>query len=159
MMTEERFRILIEAYGAAPARWPEAERLAAARFAATDPAAHAILEEALKLDGLMAALPTPDMPLSLVDKVLESAAVETLVAAAAAPKPAQAPEGFWRSVRALWPLAPRWAPMGVLAGAAALGMVVGLNLESVISPEAGLYAANEQVAFRLPDDQDLANLP
>ena len=158
MMTEERFRILIEAYGAAPERWPEAERLAAARFAATDPSAHAILEEALQLDGLMGALPTPDMPLGLIDKVLESAAVETL-AAAAVPKPVPAPEGFWRNLRALWPLAPRWAPMSVLAGATALGMVVGLNLQSIMSPEAGLYAANEQVAFRFPDDQDLANLP
>jgi len=60
-MKAERFQEIIEAYGADPTRWPEAERDAAMAFAGT-PGAQALLADARVLDvGLMAhAAPLPD---------------------------------------------------------------------------------------------------
>ena len=53
-MTARRFRDMVAAYGADPARWPEAEREAACEFMAAYPAEVAPwLDEARAIDGLM----------------------------------------------------------------------------------------------------------
>lgn len=50
-LTEARFREIVEAYGAVPARWPEAERAAAAIFARNHPEISGpLLDEARALD-------------------------------------------------------------------------------------------------------------
>ncbi|WP_443748474.1 hypothetical protein [Asticcacaulis solisilvae] len=50
-LTEERFREIVDAYGADPARWPEAERAAAAIFARNHPdISEPVLEAARQLD-------------------------------------------------------------------------------------------------------------
>jgi hypothetical protein len=63
-MTEERFFQILEAYGADPSRWPEAERAAAQAFAAAHPrqVEAAMLAEA-RLDVLLrpAATEVPDL--------------------------------------------------------------------------------------------------
>jgi len=51
-LTEARFRQIVDAYGADPARWPEAERAAAAIFARNHPEISGpVLDEARALDG------------------------------------------------------------------------------------------------------------
>jgi len=54
MMTQERFIEIIEAYGADPARWPEAERADALAHAEAHPEqADPVLAEAAALDALL----------------------------------------------------------------------------------------------------------
>ncbi|MDX2235077.1 MAG: hypothetical protein NW200_11330, partial [Hyphomonadaceae bacterium] len=54
-MDADRFAAIVEAYGAAPARWPEAERAAAQAFARAHPAVcRPVLEEAAALDAWLA---------------------------------------------------------------------------------------------------------
>ena len=52
-LSADRFKAMIDAYGADSARWPAAEREAALRFAAEDARAEAWLEEARALDRLL----------------------------------------------------------------------------------------------------------
>lgn len=72
-MNTERLQTLIEAYGADPARWPEAERAAAAQLAAAS-GADTSLQQARALDAeLAAALPLPSLPQGLRARILRSA--------------------------------------------------------------------------------------
>lgn len=57
----DRFRQIIEAYGADPKRWPAEERAAAERLALERADAHALLQEALALDRALA-LAAEDLP-------------------------------------------------------------------------------------------------
>ena len=50
-MDTERFRGLVDAYGADPRRWPEDERAAMEAFRGAEPPAEAWLHEARELDG------------------------------------------------------------------------------------------------------------
>jgi hypothetical protein len=60
MMKAERFQAIVEAYGADPARWPEAERDAALVYAEqAGEAAQAVLAEARALDAGLANHTTP----------------------------------------------------------------------------------------------------
>lgn len=56
-MRPERFRTLVDAYGADPARWPARERAAAEALLAGDEQAHAVLDEAAALDRILAGAP------------------------------------------------------------------------------------------------------
>ena len=58
-MTPERFQALIDAYGAEPRRWPEAERAAAVAFAGASPQTQAWLDEARGLDAMLDLLAEP----------------------------------------------------------------------------------------------------
>jgi len=52
-MNLQRFAALIDAYGAQPRRWPQAERAAALAFASGDAHAAALLRDAAALDALL----------------------------------------------------------------------------------------------------------
>ncbi len=54
-LSADRFKAILDAYGADPARWPEAERDAALRFMAQDLRVEAWIEEARAIDGLLMA--------------------------------------------------------------------------------------------------------
>jgi hypothetical protein len=70
-MTPERFRQLIEAYGAAPRQWPEAERREAEAFLASgDPA---VLSDARELDLFLAAHEVAPAEPDLVRRIVMSA--------------------------------------------------------------------------------------
>jgi len=56
-MTPERLRAVIESYGTSPARWPAAEREAAATLLAESAAERALVTEAAPLDALLDAVP------------------------------------------------------------------------------------------------------
>lgn len=73
-MTAERFLALVAAYGADRRRWPDGERAAAEAFAAThaDISAPA-LAEADAMDALLHRSPTPQVSMSLRDRVTAAA--------------------------------------------------------------------------------------
>jgi len=73
-MTEDRLREIIAAYGPDPARWPEDERAPAADLLARSPDVfEAEIREAEAVDQALAALPLPDLPVGLIDRVLANA--------------------------------------------------------------------------------------
>ncbi len=62
-MTSERLRELLDAYGAAPARWPEAERAAASDLVAASASARSLSDAAAAIDrALDAATAAPASP-------------------------------------------------------------------------------------------------
>lgn len=72
-MTPERFRQIVEAYGATPQRWPEGERTAAEAFARTNPAAQTMLAREASLDSMLGAYRVAPAGSALVGAVIASA--------------------------------------------------------------------------------------
>ena len=70
-MTLVRFGELVEAYGARPERWPEAERFAAQRLIANDAAAARLWQSAQALDDALDAYSVPPASARLRARVLE----------------------------------------------------------------------------------------
>lgn len=100
-----RFEVLLDAYGADPERWPEAERAAALALLQRDPDARAMRAQAARIDALLGLAEPVEPSPALVARIL-----------AAAPAPAGAkrrPLSFlrpraahaWRYVAAAAPLA------------------------------------------------------
>ena len=117
-MTLDRLQTIVEAYGADPGRWPEAERGSAEAFVAESAAARSLVARARRLDSVLAMAPA-EVP---------DAALARLTAATAFPPPRQARSraaGGWLTAvaSAFWPRAT------VLASMAALGIIVGLAVE------------------------------
>ncbi|HXJ33585.1 MAG TPA: hypothetical protein VMS22_06035 [Candidatus Eisenbacteria bacterium] len=69
-MTPERLRELLDAYGAAPARWPEAERVAGSDLIAASAAARALSDGAAALDRVLDAATTSLPSQGLAARVL-----------------------------------------------------------------------------------------
>jgi len=72
-VTPERLAELLDAYGAAPDRWPEAERDAARRLIATSAVDRDRWAAAVELDRLLDALPAEEVSPRLARRVLETA--------------------------------------------------------------------------------------
>jgi len=127
-MTEDRLIELIEAWGADPSAYPEAERAAAKALLAARPERFAeALAEARALDAALARMP----------EILPSAALtEALIASA--PKPRLASGGF-----RLPKFAP-WAPAGGFAALAA-----GLFMGVMVAPTASAASDTEEVEIVL----------
>ena len=78
-MTFERFWQIVEAYGAAPARWPGDERAAAQAFAAENPGlCWPVLHEAGKLDAWLAEDRTELAGAALAARIVASAPADHL---------------------------------------------------------------------------------
>ena len=73
MMDLTRFTALCDAYGGEIARWPEGDRDGAAALAAREPAAAAVLAEAVVLDGLLAGSRSQAPSAALRDRLLAAA--------------------------------------------------------------------------------------
>lgn len=113
-MTPERFEALAEAYGGDVARWPRADREAAAEWMATEPRrAGGILARAGELDAALAAFAPPRASADLADRIV-----------------AGAPRSRPRWVGWLWP-----AGMGAgLAAACVAGVLAGAQLAAASAP-------------------------
>ena len=114
MITLERFRDLVAAYGADPARWPERERVVALELLQRSPEARASLEEARDLDYLLELAPTTAVTPELQTRIL-----------AAFPGKQPARSRFAGIFAALLPDRPAWVPAAALALSLALGVGVG----------------------------------
>lgn len=69
-LNNERFRALIEAYGAAPARWPEAEREAALAFLEHSGEARELSDRAGELDAVLDGVPATVPSAALIGRLL-----------------------------------------------------------------------------------------
>ena len=110
-----RFRRLIEAYGADPTRWPDAERSRAEALLARSDRARRLLAEARALDALLLADAKP-----AADERLAAAVID-YATAASQERPLPQPREF----RLGWSLPQLWPQALGLAAAAVLGFVVG----------------------------------
>lgn len=127
MMTIERFKVLVEAYGANPARWPEAERAVAETFVNATPEAQRILAEAAALDHVLDTASTAPVTRELEMRVLESFTA----------KEARSPR------RASWfPEVMPWTQAAALAASLVLGMVAGGALPVIAGVGEGAVAAD-----------------
>lgn len=113
-MTRERFKMIVEAYGADPRRWPEAERDAALKLAESDADARAMLDEAGALDRAINLADTAPVAPELQARVLASFSTR---------KPADA----WALTRltAWLPRRPQWIPLAAFAASLLLGLGAG----------------------------------
>jgi len=104
-----RFRRIVEAYGAAPQRWPKAERAWALSLLEGSAEARAFREQAAALDALLDRAQATEPSPELIADIL----------AAASPS-------AWRSWGSLlWPFGPLWQPVTGLALAAVFGIMLG----------------------------------
>lgn len=130
-VTADRVRALLDAYGADPGRWPEAERAAARRLVAADPALAAEFAEAAAVDTLLDALPDP--------------APSPALRVALKDIPDRARLGWADRLAALWPFEAPWRPAAGLAAAAVVGIAVGFA-----TPETSTADATMTVAYYDP---------
>jgi hypothetical protein len=110
-----RFRRLIAAYGADPARWPPGQRSRGEALLAGSPTARALLAEAQAFDSLLMADPTPPP-----DEQLAAAIIARATAAPQERAPAIA-----RAIALDWSFSRLWPQAVGLAAAAVLGFVIG----------------------------------
>ena len=126
-MNAERLKILADAYGADPRRWPQAEREAATALLTADPAAERLLFEARQIDLALDAAPRPAVSHALRERVIATAATAGL-----SPRRGRFDKLMWLS-GAGW------------AAACAAGVVAGMNLSSpfvtAVEADAVLYQA------------------
>ncbi|MFC7335060.1 hypothetical protein [Rhodocista pekingensis] len=130
-MTETEFETMAARYGADIDRWPERERNPARQLLARSPTAAALLERERALDRMLEAVRVP-VPPDAVERVVSGALAATLPATLAATL-ADAPTGTVRAPAPRptglpWMAAPagRWPQAGLLAGALAAGLVLGV---------------------------------
>ena len=143
-MRAERFQAIVEAYGADPARWPEAERDAALVHAdQAGEAAQAVLAEARALDlGLAAhAAPLPDA----------AAFARALKGAEAAMAPA--PRGWQLRLPGFGPGRVRLAS-GLMAAACA-GVMFGVTLTDRLTADVQAVAVLYQATLSGIDDTEV----
>jgi len=118
-MSEERFAVLIGAYGANPARWPAAERDAAEHVLRSSSSAQALAAEARRLDQSLVLAGSEPVPTALEHKLLADFArvsqrhsLQNILRAAA---------------EFVWPGVPAWQP----AFALMLALAIGLGIAAV----------------------------
>jgi hypothetical protein len=130
MMTSDRFKELVEAYGASPARWPAAEREAALAFAQSSPDARRIVAEASALDRIMDLAATAPVTPQLQAKILASVSEPRSHAWFAALLPQ-----------------PLWIPAAAFAASLILGVGAGTLVPSLVGfdaqPDAALVALGD----------------
>jgi hypothetical protein len=139
-MNRERMTAILEAYGAAPARWPEAERAAAKAWAeahAEDFAAMARGEAAL--DGMLACDEREGDDAALMARVLASAPKEGVVV-----RPV-----FGRGA-AHGPTGSIWRQASALAACAVLGLAIGFANAPADDDAAYEMDAAFGAAFEMP---------
>lgn len=166
-MTLERFDALAQAWGGDIARWPEAERAAAAMLAARAPQAAAALAQAAALDAALAdldATPGPAPSQALLAVCAEAAMREAGRKAAARRLIARAPTartapGRASAGRAAAARRARWPMAAAMAAAAVAGVVIGASgmMEALLPPPQDADAVSVAQDLLAPPD-DLATL-
>jgi hypothetical protein len=115
-MNIERFKALVEAYGANPVRWPEAERDAAIAFATITPDAQRALDEAAALDRLLDAAGTVPATRALEERVLATYGKRG---------------SFAHCIRIAGESPTQWVPGAAIACSLLLGLLVGAALPGI----------------------------
>ncbi len=133
--TIDRLRAVLDAYGAAPGRWPAAERTALQGLAAERAEARALVAEAAALDRALD----------------EAGAFEPSPAALAGAL--ALPDAAGRgALRLLWPFGPLWQPALPLAASLLLGLAVGLVDVGTEATEMAWNGSFEGLGTRVMED-------
>jgi len=138
-MNEARLAAIVAAHGAAPHRWPEAERQAAIGLLSRSAEARAMLDAEAELDALLGQVPDQVAPSAIL--------VERLIAARprAVPPPVQhAPRSRASGWRILWPYGSPLIPTSALACSMLLGLVLGTSLQSESTEPMGITQADSE---------------
>jgi len=147
-MTLQRLSEIVEAYGAAPHRWPADERAAALAFVSDHAAARQLVDAANELDRMLDAAPAA-APASadLVARIMAARPRAVAVIAAAH----QSKDGFWKSlISEIWPYGSPAFPAGALAASIMLGVTFGLTAPSAMAAIGlGTQTATADVGERL----------
>ncbi len=140
-MSEDRFTTILDAYGANPSRWPEAEREAAIAFISANPHATG-LAEAEQTDGWLDMLTAADQVHDGADLALHSRAMARFETA---------PQTLTNNVVTLRPNSRPNIPLLWVAGlglaACLAGAVFGVNLSLVSLETVRAQTVLEQVAM------------
>jgi len=125
-LSADRFKALLDAYGADPARWPDAERDTALHFLADDARAQAWLDEARLLDDLLDAGlegASPEAEQAQLDRVLTRMLVKPATNVVVFPRKRAMPHADRRILPWLW------TGIGLAAciAGATIGTKVGLS--------------------------------
>ena len=125
-LSADRFKAIVDAYGADPAAWPDAERDAALRFLAADARAGAWLDEARALDDLLDAgleVTRPEDDQAQLDRVLARMLVRPATNVVVFPRRRVMPRADRRVLPWLW------TGIGLAAciAGATIGTKVGLS--------------------------------
>ncbi len=126
-MKLDRFKAIIEAYGANAAHWPAAEREAAEAFAATSPDAIGLLAEARALDLLLDEAPLMEATSDLTSRILASVPRVGGMAPATAPQSRGWADQLTGILNVLWPRHGLARPAGLLAATMMFGFLVGFS--------------------------------
>ena len=126
-----RFSALLDRYGGRLREWPDADLEAVRQFAARDPDARRELAAGQALERTLDALAAPAVTPALRQRLLD---LPDLAGSATLPAPAR---------RRVWRRSPGWRWRGVLAGAFAMGLMVGFSpvgemLDGVFAPQPGI---------------------
>lgn len=159
-MTFERFEELAMAYGGAIGRWPSETQHAAQLLCASDPAARAVLDEAIALDIGLSALPEPEPSEALMNRILGDAA--DIGAAQAHEKLATVAEPRKPARRGWSGFGGMFAPALGLAASLALGFGIGVSdtLETAVEGSSDVLASLVQsdlsdVDLLFDDDEEM----
>lgn len=139
-MTLDRLTALADAWGGDLRRWPTADRAAAERLLAGDPAARAVLDAASALDALLFASPRPEASAALRDQVIAAANRAGLK-----PRPARR---FWFD-RLVLASGAGWA------AAACAGVIAGLSLTTHMTADVQADAVLYQATLAGVDDTEV----
>lgn len=122
-MTLERLREIVEAYGASPARWPQAERSMAEALASSSEEARTLVAEAARFDALLDMAPAEAPSAALTERLM---AARPRAVTPLAPVQHEAGKGFLRGLfDAIWPYGSAVFPAGTLAAALVMGVALG----------------------------------
>lgn len=117
MMSLDRLKILLDAYGADPRRWPAAERAAAQALLGSSADARTAAHEAGRLDALLDRAPVRAD--AAADPALLAAIIAKTVPAAASRRPARSWTEAFAARFAFWP------NFAALAAAGVVGFLIG----------------------------------
>lgn len=146
-MSLHRLRALLDAYGAAPDRWPMEERAAALALLAKSPEAQRLRAASAQLDVLLDQAPTPHASAALIDRILTAAHAPGTVAPAIRIAPASPiSQRMRRAIAAAVPLA------------AAAALVLWLWTKPFPHPEDANLTVAELESYEVPTDA-LLDLP
>jgi hypothetical protein len=128
---ETRLLAIIEAHGADPGRWPAEERDPAVALLETSAVARRALDDAARLDTLLAKDAAPKVSLALQSRV---AAI-----------PERRRSGVREIARVFWPFGAIWRPATGLVAAGVIGLIVGIGTPpediAVVPGESEAYGA------------------
>ncbi len=134
-MKLERLAEIVAAYGAAPHRWPAAERQAAEALVLHSAQAAVMVKRARVLDAALDASPDAPVPAALVSRIMAARPRPIMDSIAAMNASASQVSGsLWRSlVQTIWPYGSPAFPAGALVASVVLGIGLGMSAPSALS--------------------------